>query len=50
MAIKNFLGQVETCFGNNKVDFLTIFISLYFVKGQPISQNFNGRLRVLAAH
>ena len=50
MAIKNFLGQVETCFGNNKVDFLTIFISLYFVKGQSSSQNVCGRLSVLNEH
>ena len=50
MAIKNILGQVNACFCHNKVEILTIFISFYFVKLQPIHQHFNVRMTVLDAH
>ena len=50
MAIKNFLGQVKTCFCHNKVEILGIFRSFYFVKGPPMPENVQGRLRVLDAH
>ena len=36
--------------GRNKLEILIIFKLLYFVKGQPISQNVSGRLRVLNDH
>ena len=48
MVFQNLLGRVKTCFGHNKVEILTIFISLYFVKGIP--RNFYGHMRVLGKH
>ena len=50
MLMKTFLDQVKTCFCQNKVEILPIFISFYFVKGQPIPQYFCGRMRVLNEH
>ena len=50
MVVKNFLGQVNTCFCHNKVEILPIFISLYFVNEQPLPQNLIDRMRVIDAH
>ena len=50
MVIKNLLGQVNTCFCHNNVEILPIFISLYFVKAQPMPQNFSRRMRGLDVH
>ena len=50
MVIKKIFVPSNTCFCQNNVEILPIFISLHFVDAQSMAQSFSGRMRVPDAH